>query len=41
VFGIVGTPGLVIGRTVMSGAVPEPLLRRVIADERSLPPIVC
>jgi len=41
VFGIVGTPGLVIGRTVMSGAVPEPLLRRVIADERSLPPIAC
>ena len=41
VFGFVGTPGLVIGRTVMTGVVPAPLLQRIIADERSLAPISC
>jgi len=41
VFGFVGTPGLVIGRTVVKGAVPGSLLRRIIADELSLPPLAC
>lgn len=41
VFGFIGTPGLVIGRTVMMGAVPVSLLQHVIADERSLGPLVC
>lgn len=34
-FGFVGTPGLVIGRTVIRGAVPESVLREVINDELS------
>lgn len=41
VFGFFGTPGLVIGRTVLTGAVPASLLRRIIADERLLAPLVC
>ena len=41
VFGFIGTPGLVIGRTVMMGAVPASLLRRIIADEQSLAPLAC
>jgi len=41
VFGFVGTPGLVVGRTVVKGAVPSSLLRRIIADELSLPPLAC
>ena len=41
VFGFIGTPGLVIGRTVLTGAVPASLLRRIIADERSLAPLAC
>ena len=41
VFGFIGTPGLVSGRTVMTGAVPASLLRRIIADERSLAPVAC
>ncbi len=41
VFGFVGTPGLVVGRTVMTGAVPASLLQRIIADERSMPPLRC
>lgn len=41
VFGFIGTPGLVIGRTVLMGAVPMSLLQHVIADERSLGPLVC
>ncbi len=42
VFGFIGTPALVIGRTVLEGAVPEPLLRRVVADEMALaPPAAC
>ena len=32
VFGVVGTPGLVVGHTVIEGAVPVSLLRRVVAD---------
>ncbi len=41
VFGFVGTPGLVIGRTVIIGAVPAPLLQRIIADEQSMAPLSC
>jgi protein-disulfide isomerase len=41
VFGFSGTPGLVIGRTVVEGAVPGSLLRRIIAHELSLPPLAC
>ena len=41
VFGFIGTPGLVIGRTVLTGAVPASMLRRVIADEQSLAPVAC
>jgi len=41
VFGFAGTPGLVIGRTVAEGAVPRSLLRRIIADELSLPFLAC
>ena len=41
VFGFVGTPGLVVGRTVMTGAVQASLLQRIIADERSMPPLRC
>ena len=32
VFGFIGTPGLVVGHTVIEGAVPVSLLRRVVAD---------
>lgn len=41
VLGFIGTPGLVIGRTVMMGAVPASLLRRVIADEQTMGPVAC
>ena len=41
VFGFVGTPGLVGGRTVITGAVPASLLQRIIADEQSMPPLRC
>lgn len=41
VFGFVGTPGLVIGRTVLNGAIPYTLLRRIADDERSMPTAVC
>ncbi|SNR69270.1 DsbA family protein [Paracoccus sediminis] len=41
VFGFIGTPGLVIGRTVLNGAISQSLLRQIIADETSLPPIEC
>ena len=41
VFGFVGTPGLVIGRTVVTGSVPASLLQRIIADERSMAPPGC
>lgn len=40
VFGFFGTPGLVIGRTVLTGAVPASLLRRVVADELSVAPLL-
>jgi predicted DsbA family dithiol-disulfide isomerase len=40
-FGFAGTPVLVIGRTIVEGAVSIPLLRRVIADERALPDLSC
>jgi predicted DsbA family dithiol-disulfide isomerase len=40
-FGLVGTPGLVIGRTVIPGAVPRDVLRQVLADEAALPPLTC
>ena len=41
VFGFVGTPGLVVGRTVLNGALPYTLLRRIAEDERALPPLAC
>lgn len=41
VFGFVGTPGLVIGRTVLNGAIPYALLRRIADDERFMPTAVC
>ncbi len=34
-FGFVGTPAMVVGRTVISGRVPEGTLRKVIALERA------
>lgn len=40
-FGFSGTPGLVIGRTVLDGAVPPDRLRALIAAERGLPPLAC
>lgn len=40
-FGFFGTPGLVIGRTVIKGAVPPARLRRVLADEQALEPLQC
>ena len=36
IFGFVGTPGLVIGRTVLNGAIPYALLRRIAEDEKSM-----
>lgn len=41
VFGFVGTPGLVVGRTVLNGAIPFELLRRIADDETSMPAPVC
>jgi predicted DsbA family dithiol-disulfide isomerase len=41
VFGFVGTPGLVIGRTVLNGAIPYALLRRIADDERSILTAAC
>lgn len=40
-FGFIGTPGLVVGRTVLNGALPSALLRRIVEDERSMPAPVC
>jgi predicted DsbA family dithiol-disulfide isomerase len=40
-FGLAGTPGLVIGRTAIPGAVPRDMLRQVLADEAALPPLTC
>jgi predicted DsbA family dithiol-disulfide isomerase len=36
VFGIVGTPALVIGRTLVMGAVTNRTIERVVSDERAL-----
>lgn len=41
VFGFFGTPGLVIGRTVVFGSVSGSLLRRIVADEQSMAPLNC
>lgn len=41
VFGFIGTPGLVIGRTVLSGAVERSLIERIIDDELNQPPLAC
>lgn len=41
VFGFFGTPGLVVGRTVLNGAIPYPLLRRIAADEAGDPVAPC
>ena len=41
IFGFVGTPGLVVGRTVLNGAIPYALLRRIAEDEASMPDPVC
>ena len=41
IFGLVGTPGLVIGRTVLNGAIPYNLLRRIAEDEKSRRAPVC
>lgn len=40
-FGFIGTPGLVIGRTVLNGAVPLSRLRQIAQEELSLPRPVC
>lgn len=41
VFGFVGTPGLVIGRTVLNGAVKAETINRILAAERKEPPLNC
>lgn len=41
VFGFFGTPGLVVGRTVLNGAIPYALLRRIAEDEKSTPIPLC
>jgi protein-disulfide isomerase len=41
IFGFIGTPGLVIGRTVLNGAIPYALLRRIAEDEKSRQTSVC
>lgn len=41
VFGFIGTPGLVIGRTVVYGSLAASLLRRIVADEQSMVPLTC
>ena len=38
---LVTTPGLVVGRTVLNGAIPYALLRRIAEDEASMPDPVC
>ncbi len=40
-FGFIGTPGLVIGRTVLTGAVPLSLLREIAQEEKAEPVPVC
>ena len=41
VFGFRGTPGLVIGRTVLNGAVNRHRIERILEDERSQSPLGC
>jgi 2-hydroxychromene-2-carboxylate isomerase len=41
IFGFVGTPGLVVGRTVLNGAIPYALLRQIAQDEASMTNPVC
>lgn len=41
VFGFAGTPGLVIGRTVLNGFVKADVIERIIADERAQSPMLC
>lgn len=41
VFGFAGTPGLVIGRTVLNGAVKAETIERILAEERKEPPLQC
>lgn len=41
IFGFIGTPGLVIGGTVLNGAIPYALLRRIAEDEKSRATPVC
>ena len=40
-FGFLGTPGLVIGRTVLNGAIPVSVLRQIAKDVETLPLPVC
>lgn len=40
-FGIVGTPALVVGRTLVVGAVSARTIRAVVRDERAMPGPVC
>jgi hypothetical protein len=35
--GVIGTPGLVVGRTALNGAFPHALLRRIMEGERPTP----
>ena len=37
--GLAGTPALVVGRTVVQGEITRSQLEKLIADERSLPPL--
>ena len=37
--GLVGTPVLIVGRTIVEGAITQKQLERLIAEERALPPI--
>ena len=41
VFGFYGTPGMVIGRTVVLGAIPVADVTQIIADEQALPRLPC
>lgn len=41
IFGFIGTPGVVIGRTILNGAISYALLRRIAEDEKSRQTPVC
>lgn len=41
VFGFAGTPGLVIGRTVLNGAIPYALLQKIAEDEKTSDVMAC